>query len=97
MVTLEAFEERKTAHKKDAKNAENLDKYYCVVSGKSFKNLKTYMKIICKENIWKWSKNFKDKPATDSRPDSEGEEDDDDEEIEEVDSDEWEDEPYRCH
>jgi len=97
VVSLEAFEERKTAHEKDAKNAENLDKqgkYYCVVSGKSFKNLKTYENHLLSKKYLEMVAKFKDKPAqTPLPPDSEGEEEDDDEEIEEVDSDEWEDEP----
>ena len=97
VVSLEAFEERKTAHEKDAKNAENLDKqgkYYCVVSGKSFKNLKTYENHLLSKKYLEMVAKFKDKPAqTPLPPDSEGEEEEDDEEIEEVDSDEWEDEP----
>ena len=43
VVSLEAFEERKTAHEKEAKIAENPDKeskLYCIACGKNFKNLK---------------------------------------------------------
>ena len=101
VVSLEAFEERKTAHEKDAKTAENLDKqgnYYCVACGKSFKNLKAYENHLLSKKHLEMVLKFKDKPAqTPLPPDSEGEDDDemdeDDEEIEEVDSDEWEDEP----
>ena len=101
VVSLEAFEERKTAHEKEAKTAENPEKEaksYCVACGKNFKNLKAYENHIVSKKHLEMVLKFKEKPAkTPLPPDSEGEDDEemdeDDEEIEEVDSDEWEDEP----
>jgi len=100
IVSLEEFEERKASHENEAKVAEknlaNNSKFYCMVSGKSFKSRKAYENHLNSKKYKEMLLKYEAPPPKESFVNSESEEeeeDEDDMEIEEVDSDEWEDEP----
>lgn len=101
IVSCESFEERRTAHEAEVKVAEKCDKEpcdYCVACGKNFKNPKAYENHIASKKHQEMILRFdKQPPRTVPEVESDGEdieeEDDGDMEIEEVDSDEWEDDP----
>ena len=100
VVTAEAFEERRAAHEKTAKEGEGGDQkkdgsYYCVACGKSFKNKKAYENHLQSKKHQEMILKFEKTPAPlhPAVEEEEEEEDEEDMEVEEVDSDEWEDEP----
>lgn len=99
VVTAEVFESRKETHEKQVKvdNKEVKNPVtYCVACGKSFKNQKAYENHINSKKHQEMILKFETKPAFVPKPEEIVESDDDDEgdmEVEEVDSDEWEDDP----
>jgi len=98
VVTSEVFESRKEAHEKQVKvdNKEIKDPgNYCVACGKNFKNQNAYENHIQSKKHQEMILKFDSKPAHESKPEAadEMESDDDGMEVEEVDSDEWEDDP----
>ena len=101
IVSCESFEERRTAHEAEVKVAEKCDKEpcdYCVACGKNFKNPKAYENHIASKKHQEMILKFdKQPPRIVPEVESDGEDieddDDGDMEIEEVDSDEWEDDP----
>ena len=99
IVSSGAFDERRAAHEKQVKVEEGLNKSgdYCVACGKCFKNNKAYENHIQSKKHQEMILKFERPPAI-IKPEieeeeEEEEEDEDDMEIEEVDSDEWEDDP----
>jgi len=95
-VSFEAFEARKTAHEKQAATVnEEPKKNYCVACGKNFKNVKAYENHIHSKKHQEMILKFEAKPA--AKPKESVEEDDEEDEaemeVEEVDSDEWEEDP----
>jgi len=100
VVTAEVFETRKEAHEKQSK-ADNKELKapgnYCVACGKSFKNQKAYENHILSKKHQEMILKFETKPAfvpkIEEPIEAEESDDDDDMEVEEVDSDEWEDDP----
>ena len=96
IVSSGAFDERRAAHEKQVKVEEGRNKSgdYCVACGKCFKNNKAYENHIQSKKHQEMILKFERPPAI-IKPEIEEleEEDEDDMEIEEVDSDEWEDDP----
>jgi len=96
IVSSGAFDERRAAHEKQVKVEEGRNKTgdYCVACGKCFKNNKAYENHIQSKKHQEMILKFERPPAI-IKPEMEEleEEDEDDMEIEEVDSDEWEDDP----
>jgi len=97
VVTAETFESRKETHEKQVKieNKEVPDQVkYCVACGKNFKKINAYENHINSKKHQEMILKFETKPAFIPKPDEpETEDDEDDMEVEEVDSDEWEDDP----
>ena len=101
VVSADIFEERRAAHENQAKVQEGQRQetgYYCVACRKSFKTKKAYENHLLskkhQEMVLKFERDPpKLQPYLEEEDDIEEEEDEDDMEVEEVDSDEWEDEP----
>jgi len=96
VVSYEAFEERRVAHETEAKIAEKkVVNDYCVACRKNFKNPKAYENHIQSKKHQEMVLKFEKQPPVKhvNKSDDEDMEDEDDLEIEEVDSDEWEDDP----
>ena len=100
VVTAEVFESRKETHEKQVKvdNKEIKDPVkYCVACGKNFKNQKAYENHINSKKHQEMILKFETKPALVPKPEEpkavEPDDDEGDMEVEEVDSDEWEDDP----
>ena len=100
MVTADTFEERRAAHESQAKEGEGggqkNEGNYCVACGKCFKNNKAYENHIQSKKHQEMILKFENTPAPlppAEEEEEEEEEDDEDMEVEEVDSDEWEDDP----
>jgi len=91
-VTFEDFEARKVAHEKQAATIKEAPKQnYCIACGKNFKNSKAYENHIQSKKHQEMILKFEAKPPPESSP--EEVEDDEEMEVEEVDSDEWEEDP----
>jgi len=97
VVTSEAFEQRKEAHENQVKLENKEMKHegnYCIACGKNFKNVKAYENHIQSKKHQDMILKFESKPTHVTAFTSEDEDDSDDGmEVEEVDSDEWEDDP----
>ena len=94
VVTLAVFETRKEAHEKLGKDGEKeVDKTssYCIACGKNFKNTKAYNNHIQSKKHQEMILKFEVRPAKVAKLDEEVEEKKEEMDVEEVDSDEWED------
>jgi len=106
-VSLDVFKSRKEAHEKLAKEEEEeagKSSTYCIACGKNFKNKKAYENHIQSKKHQDMILKFEAKPAKKVKVDNVKEdidsEDDKEMEVEEVDSDDWEDDdpipPTEC-
>ena len=96
VVTADTFEERKAAHEGEGGGQKTEGGNYCVACGKCFKNNKAYENHIQSKKHQEMILKFENTPPAippAEEEEEEEEEDDDDMEVEEVDSDEWEDDP----
>ena len=95
MVTIGAFEAKKEQHEKQAKDGEKKVKQtstYCIACSKNFKTSKAYENHIASKKHLEMILKFEAQPEKEVKiQDEEVEEEKDTMDVEEVDSDEWED------
>lgn len=92
-VNFDDFETRKVAHEKQAASSKEEPKInYCIACGKNFKNNKAYENHIQSKKHQDMILKFEAKPPT-VLSEEVAKKDDDEMDVEEVDSDEWEEDP----